>query len=78
MFNKYPAEMSDDVVERFCSDGFLLNLCHVMLQLCQPFFEPKHEQLLSVKPTYYHATETYIDCKVANATGWSIVFMLSL
>ncbi|XP_045212276.2 ubiquitin conjugation factor E4 A-like isoform X2 [Mercenaria mercenaria] len=39
----------------FCSDGFCLNLCHVLLHMCRPFSEPNCERMLKVKPSYCRA-----------------------
>ncbi|XP_060578936.1 ubiquitin conjugation factor E4 A-like isoform X2 [Ruditapes philippinarum] len=39
----------------YCSDGFCLNLCHVLLHMCQPFCEAKSHRLLKVKPSYCRA-----------------------
>ncbi|XP_071438590.1 ubiquitin conjugation factor E4 A [Hetaerina americana] len=39
------------------SDGFALNLCAVLLRLCQPFVhEHTHPRLMRIDPTYYAAT----------------------
>lgn len=35
------------------SDGFMLNLCNVMLRLCQPFCDsPDDPKLLKIDPSY--------------------------
>lgn len=35
------------------SDGFMINLCAVLMKLCQPFCAPQHEaKVLKVDPTY--------------------------
>ncbi|XP_052819357.1 ubiquitin conjugation factor E4 A-like isoform X2 [Mya arenaria] len=39
----------------FCSDGFSLNMCHVLLHLCTPFSTPGSPMLLKVKPSYTRA-----------------------
>lgn len=39
----------------YCSDGFFLNLCHVILRMCQPFSAPNSEKLLKIKPSYCRA-----------------------
>ena len=39
-----------------CSDGFSLNLCTVLLRLCQPFAQPGSVKMLKVQPTYCLAT----------------------
>ncbi|KAL3875775.1 hypothetical protein ACJMK2_033692 [Sinanodonta woodiana] len=36
----------------FCTDGFALNLCYVMLKLCQPFSEPLSPKLMKIQPSY--------------------------
>ena len=41
----------------YCSDGFFLNLCSVMLRLCTPFSAPQSPRLLKVQPTYCLATK---------------------
>ncbi|KAG8230259.1 hypothetical protein J437_LFUL009797, partial [Ladona fulva] len=39
------------------SDGFALNLCAVLLRLCQPFVHDfTHPRLMRIDPTYYAAT----------------------
>lgn len=48
----HEAEVFDS---QFCSDGFFLNLCHVMLQMCQPFSVPNSDKLLKIKPSYTRA-----------------------
>ena len=40
----------------YCSDGFFLNLCSVLLRLCRPFSEPCSPKLLKVQHTYCLAT----------------------
>jgi len=35
-----------------CSDGFMLNLCMVLLKLCQPFCQPASPRLLRIRPEY--------------------------
>ena len=40
----------------YCSDGFCLNLCHVLLHMCQPFCEPRFSsRIAKVKPSYCRA-----------------------
>ncbi|KAL4240196.1 Ubiquitin conjugation factor E4 A [Mactra antiquata] len=38
-----------------CSDGFSLNLCYVMLMLCQPFSKPQEPKLLKIQSSYVRA-----------------------
>ena len=45
----------------YCSDGFCLNLCHVLLQLCQPFSLPSNPLLYKIKATYSHVTPSSED-----------------
>lgn len=40
------------LLRMYCSDGFALNLCHVLLKLCKPFSEPCANKLLKIQPTY--------------------------
>lgn len=44
------------LVSTLCSDGFALNLCTVLLRLCQPFAQPDSLKMLKVHPTYCIAT----------------------
>ncbi|XP_046576120.1 LOW QUALITY PROTEIN: ubiquitin conjugation factor E4 A-like [Haliotis rubra] len=41
--------------QMYCSEGFSLNLCHVMLKLCQPFSNPTSAKLLKIQPSYTSA-----------------------
>ncbi|KAL8579420.1 hypothetical protein ACOMHN_026785 [Nucella lapillus] len=36
----------------YCSEGFALNLCCVMLRLAQPFAKPSSPRLLKIQPSY--------------------------
>lgn len=36
----------------YCTDGFCLNLCYLMLKLCYPFAKPSCDKLLKVCPSY--------------------------
>ncbi|XP_071105758.1 ubiquitin conjugation factor E4 A-like [Haliotis cracherodii] len=47
--------------QMYCSEGFSLNLCHVMLKLCQPFSNPTSTKLLKIQPSY--------TCAVAASDG---------
>ena len=38
--------------QMYCSEGFSLNLCSVMLRLCQPFAEPRSPKLLKIQASY--------------------------
>lgn len=42
----------------YATDGFCLNLCHVMLRLSRPFSEPRSEKLLKIQPSYSAAIAT--------------------
>lgn len=39
----------------YCSDRFFLNLCYVMLKLCQPFCQGISPKILKIDPTYVTA-----------------------
>lgn len=45
----HEAEVFDD---KYCSDGFCLNLCGVLLKLCKPFSYPENTNLLDIEPIY--------------------------
>lgn len=45
-----------DLGNTYCSDGFFINFCAVMLRFCKPFADPKSTKLLKVQPTYCVAT----------------------
>ncbi|CAH1794964.1 unnamed protein product [Owenia fusiformis] len=36
----------------YASDGFYMNLCGILLKLCQPFSQPCSPKLLKIQPTY--------------------------
>ena len=38
--------------QEYCSDGFCLNLCYLMLKLCLPFSKPRSDKLLKISPSY--------------------------
>ena len=38
--------------QTFCSDGFCLNLCTVLLFFSRPFTEPDSNKLAAIKPRY--------------------------
>ncbi|KAI0207125.1 Ubiquitin conjugation factor E4 A [Lamellibrachia satsuma] len=44
------------LLNQLCSDGFSLNLCTVLLRLCQPFAQPGSVKMLEIQPTYCLAT----------------------
>jgi len=35
-----------------CSDGLMLNLCNVLVRMCEPFCKPKSSLLLKLRPQY--------------------------
>lgn len=39
----------------YTTDGFSVNLCYVLLKLCQPFSSPCSPKLLKIQPSYVHA-----------------------
>ena len=51
----------------FCSDGFCLNLCYLMLKLCYPFAKPCCDKLLKISPSY---TKTVIKSEQEAAERW--------
>ncbi|PVD37577.1 hypothetical protein C0Q70_00173 [Pomacea canaliculata] len=38
--------------QAYCSEGFALNLCYVMLRLSQPFAKPLSPKLMKIQPSY--------------------------
>ncbi|KAL4240867.1 Ubiquitin conjugation factor E4 A [Mactra antiquata] len=49
LWSAHEAEVFD---VKYCSDGFCLNLCRILAQMCQPFSIPNSEKLLKIKPSY--------------------------
>lgn len=51
--NTHETEMSVLAALTSVSDGFMMNLCGVLIRLCKPFTNPKQiSKLLRVDPTY--------------------------
>ena len=44
--------MSQLFSQAYCSEGFALNLCYVLLRLSQPFAKPQSPKLLKIQPSY--------------------------
>lgn len=57
------------------SDGFALNLCSVLLRLCEPFIKPvNNAKLLKIDPTYCAAVRIYHSRdKLPNCTNFSLL-----
>lgn len=53
---KLGSNQMPQLFNQLCSDGFSLNLCTVLLRLCQPFTQPGSVKMLEIQPTYCLAT----------------------
>ncbi|XP_076443993.1 ubiquitin conjugation factor E4 A-like [Babylonia areolata] len=60
--------------QAYCSEGFALNLCYIMLRLSQPFAKPGSPKMLKIQPSYTAvevASEAEGNSKGVHAKGLS-------